>query len=135
MRVQKGRIPAKRKFRRVFLRLDSGSGTLLGVALIAVVGVLLGAVGIAGRVMYCQSVAQTGADAAAIGAASALNGVSAAATMCGEAGQIAAANQVNLEECASVGSDAVVRVSVSTGVPLVSHVTADSRAGPEDCGG
>jgi secretion/DNA translocation related TadE-like protein len=112
---------------------DAGSGTILGVALIMVVGLFLGGVGIAGRVMYCQAVAQTGADAAAISAAKALSGISESSSPCGDAERAATANSAALERCAPDGSDAQVRVSVETGVPLVSRVSADSRAGPAGC--
>ncbi|MCI1984596.1 MAG: pilus assembly protein TadG-related protein [Bifidobacteriaceae bacterium] len=113
---------------------DVGSGTVLGIGLIMMVGLFLSGVGLAGRVMYCQAVAQTGADEAAISAAKALNGLAGASSPCHEALRAARANSASLMECTPEGSDVRVKVNVETGVPLIAQIAVESRAGPAACG-
>lgn len=112
---------------------DSGSGTVLGVGLVAVVGALIGIVGLTGQVMYSKALAQTGAQIAAIGAAGVLNGVTAGSSACSVAGQAAVHNAASVVSCSTENSDAQVEVSVATGVPLLARVHAVARAGPKGC--
>lgn len=115
------------------LRRDPGSGTVLGIGLIFLVGVFLGATALFGRVLVVQSRAQTAADVAAIAAAGSLHGMVAGESPCGVAAQIVAANAARLQGCFVVGSDVRVQVEAATGVPLPQIVESRSRAGPAEC--
>ena len=112
-------------------RDDEGSGTVLGVALVMLVGVLLMAISVAGGLFISQTRARAAADLAAVSAATALlEGRSA----CDVASSVAAANGAGLEACTVQDEDVLVRVSVSTRIPLAPQVVRSAQAGPVPCG-
>lgn len=121
-----------RRVRCILTRADRGSGTMAGVALIIVVGVLLAATASAGNLLLCQTRAQSAADLAAISAAVAVrNGT---ADSCAVARSIAVANGASLDSCVTDVEDVQVSVSVSTQVPFAPYVSRSARAGPVSCG-
>lgn len=123
---------AVRRVGRSLTRADRGSGTMAGVALIIVVGVLLAATASAGNLLLCQTHAQSAADLAAISAAMAVrNGT---ADSCAVARSIAVANGASLDSCVTDAEDVQVSVSVSTQVPFAPYVSRSARAGPVSCG-
>lgn len=77
---QKGMYDVKRFVKHWFAwirRSDEGSGTISGVALIAVAAIMLSAVASAGNLLLCLHHAQNAADLASVAAANALYGGSA----------------------------------------------------------
>lgn len=114
-------------------RADRGSGTVMGATLLFAVGILLSIVGIGGQLSFCSARAQTGSDMAALEAAKTLSGLTKAKSACDAARSAALANGSRISECSAQGSDAQVKVSVETGVPLLAVMEATSRAGPLDC--
>ncbi|WP_236036904.1 Rv3654c family TadE-like protein [Bifidobacterium simiiventris] len=113
-------------------RADCGSGTMAGVALIMLVGVLLGVVALAGNLLICQTRARTVADLAAISAALTL--YDGGDDACATAQAVAAANDAGLDSCAVDGEDVQIALAVATQVPFAPSVTYRSRAGPVECG-
>lgn len=116
---------------------DRGSGTVLVVAVVAVVLVLAAGVGLLVRAQSARTGAQTAADLAALAAASSIaapRGVvlgdrqSQPGAVCGLAGEVARRNGGVLTGC-EVGQDGVVQVSVTRG-SLAGAATATARAGP-----
>ncbi|AKV55681.1 pilus assembly protein, probably tadF [Bifidobacterium actinocoloniiforme DSM 22766] len=120
-----GRLPA------VLRRADRGSGTAMGVMLVAIVALGLVLVATLGNILVCQSRARTAADASALAAASALDEGSGAP--CSAATTVATANKASLASCQVEGQDALVRVEVATQVPFATQVSKEARAGPRDC--
>lgn len=112
-------------------RDDLGSGTLLGVMLIAVVGLMLAAGASAGNLLICQAKARASADLSAVSSASALR--AGAEDPCALAASVATANGSGLVSCEVVGEDVSVRVSVATLVPFAPEVSRAARAGPVAC--
>ncbi|BDR55346.1 hypothetical protein KIMH_14570 [Bombiscardovia apis] len=110
---------------------DAGSGTMMGVMLVAVAAIGLAVVAITGNILVCQSRARTAADASALAAASAVDEGSPSA--CVQAATVASANKGELVSCTLIEQDVQVRVQVATQVPFAAQVTAQSRAGPQDC--
>ena len=94
---------------------DEGSGTISGVALIAVAAIMLGAAASAGNLLLCLHRAQNAADLASVAAANAL--YSGSSDPCSVA----------------EGEDVLVEAQVGTQMPFVSHVGKQSRAGPIVC--
>lgn len=118
--------------RRGFLaRSDSGSGTIAGVALIAVVGVMLAAVASAGNLLVNQTKARAAADLAAVSAAMALRKGS--EDPCSTASAVALGNDAELRSCTIDGEDVTVRVARDTLVPFAPEVSRSARAGPTPC--
>lgn len=111
---------------------DDGSGTMAGVALILLVGVLLGAVASAGNLLICQANARSAADLAALSAAVLLRNGS--DDPCAVALAVASANAVRLDKCDVDIEDVQVTVVAPTQVPFASYVSRTSRAGPVVCG-
>lgn len=111
---------------------DRGSGTLLGVMLIGLVGVLMGVVMVTGRVLLAQGRAQTAADIAALSGAWAANGFT-TESVCGRSERAAHLNQASVEQCSQRGVDVEITAIVRTDVPFFSTATAHARAGPRDC--
>lgn len=112
---------------------DRGSGTIVGAALLFGVGALLSVVGLSGHLSYCGSLAQTGADMAAIEGAKVLNGLSETGSVCDAVRAVTSLNKSQLKECVTEGSDVHVQVVTHTGVPFLPAVEVSSRAGPLEC--
>ncbi len=117
---------------------DTGSGTVLGIALIAVIS-LLGLLGTAqAQAILLSHTVQGAADLSAIAGAQAL------ADPCARAESIAQSNGVKLTRCSVNGLD--VSVEVEAAVPSLTHklldrfgisvnnVRAEATAGPPDFG-
>ena len=91
---------------------DEGSGTISGVALIAVAAIMLGA-------------------AASVAAANAL--YSGSSDPCSVAERTISGNNATIGSCTIEGEDVLVEAQVGTQMPFVSHVGKQSRAGPIVC--
>ena len=112
-------------------RDDEGSGTVLGVALVMLVGVLLMAISVAGGLFISQTRARAAADLAAVSAATALlEGRS----VCYATSSVDEGSGVGLEVCTFQDGDFFVWVSVSTRIPLAPQVVRSAQAGPVPCG-
>ncbi|GAA3509357.1 Rv3654c family TadE-like protein [Georgenia daeguensis] len=111
--------------------LDRGSGSVLGLALVAVLVVLtLAVVGVA-RAVHARGTAQAAADLGALAAATALHDLTGpAGDPCAVAGRVVAANGAELTSCRSRGGEVVVstRVALADGTGLAARASA--RAGP-----
>ena len=131
---QKGMRDVKRFVKHWFAwirRSDEGSGTMSGVALIAVAAIMLSAVASAGNLLLCLHRAQNAADLASVAAANALYGGS--ADPCYVAERTISGNNATIGSCTIEGEDVLVEAQVGTQVPFVSHVSKRSRAGPIVC--
>lgn len=130
--------PAKRPDKRCVKHLvkwlawhdDEGSGTISGVALIAVAAIMLAMVAAAGNLLLCLHRVQNMADLASVAAAQALYD---GADPCAAAERTLFGNEVALESCSTEDEDVIVTATVSTSVPLVPEVSRRSRAGPIAC--
>ena len=111
---------------------DPGSGTVLGIMLMALVGLGLGLAVLLGNLMICRTRARTGADVSALAAASALD--EGQAQPCSLASRVARLNRGVLTDCQVDGGDVKVSVGVETGVPMMPRLVQSARAGPEPCG-
>lgn len=111
---------------------DEGSGTMSGVALIAIASIMLGAVAMVANLLFCTHRAQNTADMAAVAAATSLR--DGAADPCLVASRTVAANETMLRSCAVEGEDALVTVRAATQLPFAPWVERQSRAGPIACG-
>ncbi|WP_288803991.1 Rv3654c family TadE-like protein [uncultured Bifidobacterium sp.] len=111
---------------------DPGSGTVLGIMLMALVGLGLVLAVLLGNLMICRTRARTGADVSALAAASALD--EGQAQPCNLASRVARLNRGVLTDCQVDGSDVRVSVGVETGVPMMPRLVQSARAGPEPCG-
>ena len=111
-----------RRVSHVLKGADEGAGTISGVALIAIVAAMLGAVAMAGNLLLCVHRAQNTADLASV-----------AAAPCAAASRTTSGNGTRLESCAIEGEDAVVAVQAATQVPFAPWVVRQSRAGPIAC--
>ncbi|MPV38724.1 hypothetical protein GB881_17045 [Georgenia subflava] len=114
---------------------ERGSGTVLGLALVAVLLVLtLTVVGVA-RAVHARGTAQTAADLGALAAATALHRVGGpAGDPCAVAGEVVVANEAELVGCTVTGDEVRVTTRVpiigATGELLLARATA--RAGPAE---
>lgn len=138
MRGKKGTTSVKhgvkqyvRRVSHVLKGADEGAGTISGVALIAIVAAMLGAVAMAGNLLLCVHRAQNTADLASVAAAQSLR--DGAADPCAAASRTTSGNGTRLESCAIEGEDAVVAVQAATQVPFAPWVVRQSRAGPIAC--
>ena len=138
MRGKKGTTSVKHDVKQYVRRVlhvlkgaDEGSGTISGVALIAIVAAMLGAVAMAGNLLLCVHRAQNTADLASVAAAQSLR--DGAADPCAAASRTTSGNGTRLESCAIEGEDAVVAVQAATQVPFAPWVVRQSRAGPIAC--
>jgi secretion/DNA translocation related TadE-like protein len=112
----------------VRLRADSGSGSILGLA---VMGSICGVVAIALPLyigLAAQQAVSGAADAAALGAADVASGI-APGSPCAVAARITAANGGVLAACRVDGLVVTVRVRREF---LGLHLTSDATAGPPD---
>lgn len=111
---------------------DPGSGTVLGIMLMTLVGLGLVLAVLLGNLMICRTRARTGADVSALAAASALD--EGQAQPCNLASRVARLNRGVLTDCQVDGGDVRVSVGVDTGVPMMPRLVQSARAGPEPCG-
>ncbi|KJY63887.1 Rv3654c family TadE-like protein [Bifidobacterium polysaccharolyticum] len=111
---------------------DPGSGTVLGIMLMTLVGLGLVLAALLGNLMICRTRARTGADVSALAAASALD--EGQAQPCNLASRVARLNRGVLTDCQVDGVDVRVSVGVDTGVPMMPRLVQSARAGPEPCG-
>ncbi|PFG39234.1 secretion/DNA translocation related TadE-like protein [Georgenia soli] len=112
---------------------DRGAGSVLGLALVAVLLTLTLAVVGVSRAVHARGTAQVAADLGALAAAQARHdpaGVS--RDPCAVAAEVVAANGAEIVRCREVGGDVVVstRVPLSDGTGLAARAVA--RAGPAD---
>lgn len=89
---------------------DEGSGTISGVALIAVAAIMLGAAASAANALYSGS-----------------------SDPCSVAERTISGNNATIGSCTIEGEDVLVEAQVGTQMPFVSHVGKQSRAGPIVC--
>lgn len=107
---------------------------MLGIALIAVVGVFIFALVTVGILFHTKAVAQTASDQAATAGANAVLHESAGqGEACSAASRAAVANGASLEACQLIGRDIRTAVSKQTGIAFVPEVSVSSRAGPVGC--
>ena len=111
---------------------DPGSGTVLGIMLMTLVGLGLVLAVLLGNLMICRTRARTGADVSALAAASALD--EGQAQPCNLASRVARLNRGVLTDCQVDGGDVRVSIGVDTGVPMMPRLVQSARAGPEPCG-
>ena len=111
---------------------DTGSGTVLGIMLMTLVGLGLVLAALLGNLMICRTRARTGADVSALAAASALD--EGQAQPCTLASRVARLNRGVLTDCQVDEGDVKVSVGVDTGVPMMPRLVQSARAGPEPCG-
>jgi secretion/DNA translocation related TadE-like protein len=107
---------------------DQGAGSVLVLAVTAVVLLLAAAIGLLGQVEAARAAAQSGADLAALAGAARLQRSHQVEDACALAGQVADRNEVRLVACTHRG-DGVVEVTVARATP-VGDATASARAGP-----
>lgn len=108
------------------MRGERGSGTILGLALVAAILLTVGTAIPALGGLVARGQAAGAADAAALGGADVASGA-AAGSICETARAIAAANRATLDECTVDG----LLVTVSARVEWLGlSVSARSRAGP-----
>ena len=110
---------------------ERGAGTVMALAIIAVLLVL--AVGVVGLIQAQAAAgrARLAADLAALGGATALSSLVAPGDPCAVAGTVARANGATLTGCTVDGED--VTVSVSVAAPILGgtgSAAASARAGP-----
>lgn len=107
---------------------ERGSGTVLGLAVIAVTIILTVTVAALAGVTAARGAAQTAADLAAVAAAQRLHATGSAGASCELATVVVQAHEVRLESCAVHGAVVEVRTSRPAGPGLTARATA--RAGP-----
>ena len=99
---------------------DEGSGTISGVALIAVAAIMLGAAASAGNLLLCLHRAPNAL-------------YSGSSDPCSVAERTISGNNATIGSCTIEGEDVLVEAQVGTQMPFVSHVGKQSRAGPIVC--
>lgn len=141
---QTDRTRRTRGARRACLRDDRGSGTVLTLAVVAVIVLVAGLIGLLAGALLAHARAQGAADLAALAAAGRLQrqalfpgvdhaaagdgSVGAGAAPCALAQVVAGRNRAQLRGC-EVGPAGTVTVEVGTSGPT-GAVTARARAGP-----
>lgn len=106
------------------MRSDSGSGSILGVAIVGALLAVAVLVVPLGAVLATQGRARSVADAAALAAADSAIGLMAGAP-CAAAAEVASAGGADLAGCVVDGVIATVRVSIEVGVwPVAATATA-----------
>lgn len=116
---------------------DRGSGSVLVVALVAVVAILAAGVVVLGRAQVARAQAQAAADLAALAGASALwvppdiavDVDRPGAVGCAVAEEVAARNGARVAECRTDGAEIRVVVHLPAGVGVA---VGRARAGPDD---
>jgi secretion/DNA translocation related TadE-like protein len=110
---------------------DRGAGSVLGLALVAVLLMLTMAVVGVARAVHARGTAQAAADLGALAAATALHDLTgSAADPCAVAGRVVAVNGAELTACRTRGGEVVIstRVALADGTGLAARASA--RAGP-----
>lgn len=120
-----------RCLRRCWSTDERGSGTVMALAVIAVVLSLgLGAIGLI-QAQGASGRARSAADLAALAGATALSSVISPGDPCATAGRVAQANGARLTSCRISGEDVSVDVVVPVSVlGLARQAGASARAGP-----
>ena len=110
-------------------REDSGSATLLAVAMIGVLVLVGGALGVVGAMVHAHRVAQSAADLAALAGAGAQ---ARGADACSAATSIAGANGASVDSCVVDGFEVRLQVTVAGPRWLGQRhdLSAQARAGP-----
>ncbi len=111
-----------------------GSATLLATAMIGLLLLVAGALGVVGALVHAHRVAQAAADLAALAGASAPGR---GEDPCTAAGTVAEANGASLDTCTVSGLDVRVHVTV-TGprwLDQTADLSAEARAGPATSAG
>ncbi|QIG44894.1 flp pilus-assembly TadE/G-like family protein [Nocardioides anomalus] len=108
---------------------DRGSATLFALAVIGLLALVGGALGVVAAMVHAHRVAQSAADLAALAGAQALVR---GADPCSAAATIATANGATLDTCATTAADVTVQVSVRGPHWLAQRhdLSAQARAGP-----
>ena len=112
-------------------RPDRGAGSVLGLALVAVLLILTMAVVGVARAVHARGTAQVAADLGALAAATSLHDLTGSAgDPCAVAGRVVVANGAELTACRTRGGEVVVstRVTLTDGTGLAARASA--RAGP-----
>ncbi len=112
------------------MRAERGSGTVLGLAVIAVAIILTMTVASLARVTAARGSAQTGADLAALAAAERLHATGSPGAACELAARVAGAHEVRLESCAVQGQVVQVHTSRSAGPGLTARAMARAGSAP-----
>lgn len=107
---------------------DRGAGSVLVIAVTAVVIVLAGAVALLGQVEVARARAQAGADLAALVGAAAMRQTNEVEGACGLARQVAERNGATIASCTHLGGG-VLAVTVRIAAPI-GAATATAKAGP-----
>lgn len=119
------------RWRRCLLGEDKGSGTMVGMGLVAAAAVLLAMAASVGNLMVCQARARSAADLTALSSAAVLWHTQGDA--CAAAGTIADRHGGRLASCRVDGEDVVVTVAIPTRVPFAGEVSERAAAGPVEC--
>ena len=108
---------------------ERGSASVLVVAIVGLLLVVAGALGVVAAMVLAHRTAQSGADLAALGGA---HGLALGRDACSEAGRVAAANGVRLTGCRIDGRVVVVTVEAAGPHWLgqSADLSAQARAGP-----
>lgn len=120
------------QFKRFWRAADEGSGTMAGVMLILLAGVLMGVVAAVGNLMICQTRARSIADVAVVSAAG-LYWRDRTGDPCAIVRRIAVSDDARVVACDVEGDDVTVKIAVVTQVPFASEVSREARAGPLAC--
>lgn len=114
---------------------DRGSGTVVGVGLMALVGFLAVLVVFLGSAFCARADVQNAAQQAALaGAYLAVSPGSAPSNeICSKAQRIAEANHGRLLRCSLKASDVVVEVGIQPSVGILPQMTSWAKAGPVKC--
>ncbi len=124
-------IRIRRWLRKMRLNGDEGSGTVTGVALIAVCAVMLTMLASVGNFVITQSRVRTVADLTALSGATAL--WLAQGDACSVAGAVAQEQGGQVLRCDSEQEDIIVEISMPTRIPFADEVSSTARAGPDQC--
>ncbi|WP_418969559.1 Rv3654c family TadE-like protein [Alloscardovia omnicolens] len=138
MRGKNKGIIRSKKCAAWWARNDDGSGTLLGVALIALVSVLACLAVCAGSYLVCQSQALSFAHQVALDAAfehqlNTLEVSSAMSSPCNHAQSAISHERFSLQSCTVEGHDVQVEVQGVPSIEFLPHPVAIARAGPAQC--
>lgn len=111
---------------------ERGGATPMVLGLVAVLFVVLVAVGLLGRAVGARGEARAAADLGALSAATALHSPGSSADPCAEAARVAAANDAALGSCSVEGESVLVTAVVGVDLGVLGHreARATARAGP-----
>ncbi len=118
---------------------DSGSGTVLGLVIVGLVGVLASIIVCAGSYLICQSQAHTYAQQIALDAAfeqqirTLSESASSRGSLCAQASAKLNNDDFKLASCTVDGEDVQVAVEGIPRVKFLPHPRVLARAGPAQC--